>query len=65
MALISKEIKIEKTDFRVRIDQNIKAEIDAYCNWAGIEDINHFFSEAVKIILAKDKDWHKYRLDSK
>lgn len=62
MALIAKEIKIEKTDIRIRIDQSIKTEIDAYCNWVGIEDINHFASEAFKFILTKDKDWQKHNV---
>lgn len=62
MALISKEQKIEKIDLRIKINQNVKSEIDSYCHWAGIEDLNHFFSEAAKVVLSKDKDWVKHNL---
>jgi hypothetical protein len=62
MALIAKEQKIERTDLRIKIDQKLKTDIDAYCSWAGIEDLNHFISEAVKIVLAKDKDWKNYNI---
>ena len=63
MALIAKEIKIEKIDLRIKIDQNIKTEIESYCSWAGIEDLNHFFSEAAKVVLSKDKDWRNYKTE--
>ena len=65
MALIAKEQKIERTDLRIKIDQNIKTEIDSYCSWVGIEDLNHFFSEAAKIVLSKDKDWYQHKAISK
>lgn len=32
MALISKEQKIEKIDLRIKINQNVKSEIDSYCH---------------------------------
>ncbi len=62
MALISKEQKIEKIHLRIKMDQKIKTKVDAYCHWAGIEDLNHFFSEAAKVVLSKDKDWVKHNL---
>ena len=62
MALIAKEQKIEKIALRIKMDQNLKSEIDAYCRWAGIEDLNHFFSEAIKVLLSKDKAWVKHNL---
>lgn len=65
MALISKEQKIEKIDIRIKMDQNLKKNIDGYCNWAGIEDMNHFFSEAAKIVLEKDKEWRSHRMGSR
>ncbi len=64
MSLITKEQKVEKTDFKIRMSQNVITEIDAYCNWAGIEDRNHFFSEAAKIVLAKDKEWRNYKAET-
>ena len=60
MALIPKEKKIEKIDVRIKMDQNLKKKIEGYCNWAGIEDMNHFFSEAAKVVLAKDKEWRTH-----
>lgn len=65
MVLIAKEQKIEKIDLRIKINQTLKKEIDGYCSWAGIEDMNHFFSEAAKIVLTKDKDWRQHKVASK
>jgi hypothetical protein len=47
------------------MNQELKSEIDAYCAWAGIEDQNHFFSEATKIVLEKDKEWRNHRTGSR
>lgn len=65
MALITKENKIQKINLKIKINQDIKSEVDAYCIWAGIEDQNHFFSEAAKVVLAKDKDWHQHKIACK
>lgn len=61
MALIEKKQKTEKADVRIKINQSIKNEVEAYCSWAGIEGLNHFFSEAAKVVLSKDKDWRQYK----
>ena len=64
MALLTKEQKKEKTSIRIKIDQNLKKNLDDYCSWAGIEDMNHFFAEAAKIVLEKDKEWRNYKAGS-
>lgn len=61
MALIGKEEKIEKLDLKIKILSNVKDEAEAYCRWAGIDDISYFFAEAARIVFSKDKDWQKYR----
>ena len=60
MALIAaKKIKdIEK--IKLEIDKGIYSEIQQYCEWTGIANIDHFFEEAATYIFLKDKDWNKY-----
>ncbi len=65
MALISaKKIK-DKEKIKLEIDKEIYSEIDKYCEWAGITNIDHFFEEAAIYIFSKDKDWNKYLKASK
>lgn len=61
MALIEKEEKIEKSDLRIKIPNPVKGEVDAYCQWAGIDDVGYFFAEAARLVFSKDKDWQKNR----
>ncbi len=65
MALIKKEQSVSKHDLRFKVPTDVKIEIDAYCKWAGIEDIGYFFSESAKMIFTRDKDWQKARQSSK
>lgn len=59
MALISKESKNQKSEVRVKIPGDVKEAIEAYCQWADIKDIGHFFAEAAKLVFAKDREWQK------
>ncbi|MGC1181717.1 hypothetical protein [Legionella sp.] len=43
------------------IDKEIYTNIQEYCSWAGIDEINHFFEEAATLISSKDKDWKKHK----
>jgi hypothetical protein len=61
MALISKEPKEQKSDVRIKIPASIKENVEAYCRWAEIQDLSHFFTEAAKMIFARDKDWQKVK----
>lgn len=60
MALIAaKKIK-DKEKIKLEIDKDIYSEIQQYCEWIGISNIDHFFEEAATYIFSKDKDWNKY-----
>ena len=61
MALIPKEVRTEKTNIRIRINSEVAEQVNAYCQWAGIEEVSHFFMEAAKIVLLQDKKWRKAR----
>ncbi len=50
--------KIEEfVNKKVKIPKDIAQEIECYCEWAKINDINHFIVEAAKQILARDKNF--------
>ena len=59
MALIGKEERNQKSELRVKIPGDVKETVEAYCQWADIKDIGHFFAEAAKLVFAKDKEWQK------
>lgn len=61
MALITAKKKIINKKLNLEIDQEIFLEINKYCEWVGISNIDHFFEEAAKLVLLKDKDWKKHQ----
>ncbi|MFM8454891.1 MAG: hypothetical protein ACKOAD_08070 [Gammaproteobacteria bacterium] len=61
MALIKNLENIIKSDVRIKIPVEIKKEIEDYCNWAQIEEISHFITEAARFVLKKDSEWKKYK----
>ena len=60
MSLISNVEKVSKQKVRLRIPSNIKEETEAYCRWARIDNLNHFFAEAAKLVFYKDKQWQQF-----
>ena len=65
MALIAaKKIK-DKEKIKLEIDKDIYSEIQKYCSWAGINEIDYFFEEAAQLIFSKDKDWKNHQRPSK
>lgn len=42
-------------------------QINAYCQWANIDDLGYFIEEAAEFVFAKDKEWknHKRALKNK
>ena len=63
MALISPKKTTEITKVKLEISNTTFTEIQDYCSWAGVADMNHFFEEAAKFILIKDKDWKNYQAE--
>jgi len=59
MALITAKKINDVEKIKVEINKEIYAEIQRYCQWAGINEIDHFFEEAATFIFSKDKDWKK------
>lgn len=59
MALITAKKINDVEKIKVEINKEIYAEIQRYCTWAGINEIDHFFEEAATFIFSKDKDWKK------
>lgn len=57
MALITARKVQDKEKLKIEINQDIYSEIQSYCSWAGIDDLNHFFEEAASFVFSKDKDW--------
>ncbi|HHF7380142.1 TPA: hypothetical protein ACPSKF_000636 [Legionella anisa] len=60
MALIAARKIKDKEKIKLEIDKDIYSEIQQYCEWIGITNIDHFFEEAATYIFSKDKDWNKY-----
>jgi hypothetical protein len=59
MALISAKKIADKEKIKIEINKEIYTEIQNYCEWAGITDLDHFFEEAATFIFSKDKEWKK------
>lgn len=60
MALITAKKLTNKEKIKLEIDQETYAQINKYCEWVGISNIDHFFEEAATYIFSKDKEWNKY-----
>ncbi|HAU0661268.1 TPA: hypothetical protein JBG89_11600 [Legionella pneumophila] len=65
MALITAKKLTNKEKIKLEIDQETYAQINKYCEWVGISNIDHFFEEAATYIFSKDKEWNKYLKSSK
>ena len=59
MALITAKKPSDVEKVKIEINKNIYEEIQSYCQWAGIDKIDHFFEEAATFIFSKDRDWKK------
>lgn len=64
MALITPKKQIETKKIKLEITNETFLEIEKYCSWVGIDDLNHFFEEAAKLVLLKDKDWKSHQSSS-
>ena len=61
MALIAAQKTTVKEKIKLDIDKEIYSDIQKYCVWSGISEMDHFFEEAASYILSKDKDWKKHQ----
>lgn len=61
MALIQAKSAHKTEKVKLDIREDILSEIQEYCAWAGIDNLNFFIEEAAQFIFAKDTDWKRYR----
>lgn len=61
MAIINGNRSTKKTKIKASINADIAQKIDAYCQWAHIDDLGFFIEEAACFIFAKDKDWKSHQ----
>ncbi|KTC94913.1 hypothetical protein [Legionella feeleii] len=61
MPLINNKISQRKEKIKVEINSDTLAQINAYCQWASIDDIGFFIEEAAHFIFAKDKDFKAHQ----
>ena len=59
MALLTPQQKSKKVPISLRFDESLLVAIKSYNEWIGIERIEHFFEQAAKYVLERDKDWQK------
>ena len=59
MALLTPRQKSKKIPVSLRFDESLLVAIRSYNEWVGIERIDHFFEQAARFILEKDRDWQK------
>ena len=57
MSLIKKPPTSDKVPLSIRIPKDVKEEVRAYCQWVGFKDYGHFYTEAARMVLSKDKAW--------
>tara|TARA_Y100001968_G_C19440600_1_gene762305 strand:- start:1204 stop:1425 length:222 start_codon:yes stop_codon:yes gene_type:complete len=65
MAIITKKVEDKKEKLRVEMSSSIIEEIKEYMQWTGISDINYFLEESVTFVFSSDRDWKKYKKNSK
>lgn len=59
MALLAPSEKEEKTQLKIKVDSDIVTKVKAYCDYAGITQLDEFFQKAAEFVMSKDKDWRK------
>lgn len=59
MALLTPQLKSKKIPISLRFDESLLTQIKSYNEWVGIERIDHFFEQAARFVLDKDRDWQK------
>jgi len=60
MSLIKPKITIEYVTKKIKLPKDLSEKIENYCEWAEIQEFDHFIAEAAKDILKRDKDYVKF-----
>ena len=61
MPLILKQKEIKSKNLKVSVPMELFGKIEEYCAWAQITETDHFFKEAAKYVLAKDREWKAHK----
>lgn len=61
MPLISHTKALKKEKIKTELPAETLAQINAYCEWASIDDIGFFIEEAAHLIFTKDKDFKAHQ----
>lgn len=61
MALIQAKSAHKTEKVKLDIREDILSEIQEYCSWAGIDNLNFFIEEAAQFVFAKDTDWKRFK----
>lgn len=46
---------------KIELEKGVVQNINAYCEWAGLESMDLFLQEAAQYVLKKDKEWQAAR----
>lgn len=65
MALIQAKSAHKTEKVKLEIREDILKEIQKYCAWAGIDDMNYFIEESAKEIFKLDSDWKRFKKSEK
>jgi len=65
MPILSAQFVSEKEKVKIELDADLVFEIKQYMEFAGIKELNHFFTESAHFVFSKDRDWKKYKKESK
>lgn len=61
MPLISTTKVFKKEKIKIELNSETIAQINAYCEWASIDNIGFFIEEAAHFIFAKDKGFKAHQ----
>jgi hypothetical protein len=66
MPLITTSSSAKTQQLKLKINTDLVEELKNYCLWAGMENnLDHFFTEAAKMVLHKDREWIAAKRDLK
>ena len=57
MPLLKSTKFTEPATLKISFDKDLIANINQYCEWADIKNINEFFTQAAQLVFNKDKEW--------
>lgn len=63
--ITSNKEAISKEKIKLELNREVLKNAESYMNWANVDDLNFFIEECINFVLAKDKDWKKFKMDAK